>query len=421
MRIISNKAYDAEITAAKAQATEEVKGYYTSQVEEASKYIKILESQIRNSVELPWQNGLSRDQLKTCYETNGTVHGIISLISKSVGECAQYLELLDKSGKQIENHWLLDVLSRPNDRYTFAKFMEAWSTSKCVFGDTFVDAPKAVGKYRGRITEMYLLPSYKVGIKHGDWQRLFDGILIQGKTINADEVFESFDINIDDTSYFGFSKLASAATYLSVLEKSMLREAKSLENGGAANLITPANTSLPALHDDKVSAEQELNGTNAYGKNKFLRMPIEVHQLGNSPVDLNILTSHKEAVTALCFVFGIPVDLYYGQAKYENAKEAKKTIYEQVAIPMLHEFGADLLNYLGLAREYSLKVNTDRIDVLQDNGYDVAIKMNQCGAFSTNEIRESAGWEPRNESWANEVRLPMGVQIGNDPIDINEI
>ena len=124
----------------------------------------------------------------------------------------------------------------------------------------------------------------------------------------------------------------------------------------------------------------------------------------------------------MCFVFRLPVDLYYGQAKYENAKEAKKTIYEQNAIPMANEFAEDLLRFLRMDAEgYELRVNTDRIDVLKDSTGEVLDNLNKMHA-SLNEMREAYGYDKIEEEWADKPILPMGVTFGNEyeNIDINE-
>jgi phage portal protein BeeE len=143
--------------------------------------------------------------------------------------------------------------------------------------------------------------------------------------------------------------------------------------------------------------------------------------IGDNPIDLNILGSHKDAVTALCFVFRIPVDLYYGQAKYENAKEAKKTIYEQNAIPMANEFADDLLHFLGLDKQgYRLEVNTDKIEVLRARRGEMLDDLTKMHA-SLNELREANGYAPIEEDWADKPLMPMGVTYGNEfDIDITE-
>jgi hypothetical protein len=117
------------------------------------------------------------------------------------------------------------------------------------------------------------------------------------------------------------------------------------------------------------------------------------------------------------------VDLYYGQAKYENAKEAKKAIYEQNAIPLANELAEDLLNYTGLSRDgYRLTVNTDKIDVLQDNPTDVLENLTKMHA-TLNEMREAYGYDRIKEPYADQPILQMGVQFGNEGLtdDINEL
>jgi hypothetical protein len=115
------------------------------------------------------------------------------------------------------------------------------------------------------------------------------------------------------------------------------------------------------------------------------------------------------------------VDLYYGQAKYENAKEAKKTIYEQNAIPLANEFAEDLLHYLKLDKEgYQLKVNTDHIDVLKDSTSEVLDNLGKMHA-SLNEMREAYGYERIEEEWADKPILPLGVSFGNEFEDISEV
>ena len=268
---------------------------------------------------------------------------------------------------------------------------------------------------------MYVIPSQRVAVKNG--HPVVEGIRLLGvpepKTISMAEVFESFDYNLDDTSYFGSSKVVAAANYLNVMDKGIRRQDTTLETGGATHVITPKGDESGVLPQHIAELEKLMNGAKSTGKRRFFKLPIEVHQLGNTPVDLSILDSHKEAVTALCFVYRLPVDLYYGQAKYENAKEAKKTIYEQNAIPLANEFAEDLLHYLGLDKEgYELTVNTDYIDVLKENTGEVLDNLTKMHA-SLNEMREAYGYDRIDEEWADQPMLPLGVTFGNEYADID--
>ena len=271
---------------------------------------------------------------------------------------------------------------------------------------------------------MYIIPGGRIEIKKGGYAQPMKGITVTGggskDTIAVKDFFESFNYNMDDTSFFGTSPLVVAAAYLSVIDRGIQRQDQTLKNGGPTALITPKPDNLGVMPVTADELTQELNGDEVKGQIKALRTAVDVHQLGMSAVDLGILSSHKEAITALCFIYDLPIDLYYGQSKYENAKEAKKALYENNAIPLANEFGEDLLNHFGLAGEYTLTVNTDRIDVLQDDPGDVLDNLNKMHA-TLNELREAYGYEPRPEPWADLPMLPMSTMFGGEGLqDINE-
>lgn len=403
------------------EAQQEAKGYYDT-LNEANEYFQSI-AQFAKRVELPPIDGVTREQIMKIYETSAPVMGVVNYIADNVGEVLRYLELT-KDGEVDEKHWLNALLRRPNDRFTQRKFGTAWAINKLLFGDAWVFAPETVGAER-EVKEMYVIPSHRIAVEHGKLQPI-EGVEILGfrrKKIDITRIFESFDYNLDDTSAYGTSKVVAAAVYLDVMDKGMQRQDVALKNGGVSNIITPAKDNMGVMPKDADQLEERMNNKKNVGKTLTLRMPIDVHELGNAPVDLDILSSHKEAVTALCFVFKIPVDLYYGQAKYENAKEAKKAVYEQMAIPMANEFAEDLIHFLRLDEQgYELKVNTDYIDVLKDNPGDVLVNLDKMHA-TLNEMREAYGYDRIEEPWADQPILPMGIQFGNEGAvyDIDEL
>lgn len=404
----------------------EIKGYYGPEPEGISpnEFFRAIRDYLRG-FELPPVTVMIREQIKTAYETSAPVMGVVNKIARAVGEVLPYLELQDAGGNYIENHWLLDLLGRPNDRFSTYKFGEAWAINKLLFGDAWVYAPKRVGARKGQVSEMYIIPSHIIEIDRGGEVQPMKGIRLQGSPkageLDMTQVFESFDYNLDATSFFGTSKIVAASVYLTVMERSMNREATALNNGGVANIITPAKDNLGVLAKDADTVEERFNSKSNVNKTLAFRIPIEVHELGSAPVDLGILDSHKMSIEALCFVFGLPVDLYYGQSKYENAKEAKKTVYESLAIPMANEFAQDLLRHTGLDRQgYRLTVNTEHIDVLKEKSSDTMQTLNLMHA-SLNELREANGYDPIEEPWADQPILPLGVMFGNEILPEEDI
>ena len=421
MKLLTNKRHAALLAEAREEGRTEAKGFYSAAGQgDFNEYLRIVAAQTRGLVEIQPIGQMDRAALKQMYLSNGPLYGVINIIASAVAACSRYIEIVDaKTGEAIPGHPVAKLLSRPNDRFSRSKFFYAAATNRFLFGDEWNYCPKGVGKDRTP-KELYCIPSDTVGAKHGSWEELFEGIVIAGHKIEASDVFENFAYNPDDKSFFGVSKASVAATYLTVLERAMSREATALKNGGAANLISPAATDIPALPTDVADTEEKVNKSGNANKTLMVRMPIAVHSLGDKPADLSILESHKDAVTALCFVYGVPVDLYYGQAKYENMKEAKKSLYESTAIPFVEEWGEDLVSYLKMTDKIAVRVNTDKIDILQADPYAAAENMAKIGAFTTNEIRDTAGWEPIAEPWADEVRLPLAIQLGNQPADWSE-
>ena len=417
IKIVSEKEYNVLKT--------EVKGYYDS-MNGANEYLRAIETHLKGTKLAPAMP-MDRTKIREAYRTSAAVMGVVNYIAENVGEVARYLELQDAKGKYIESHWVLDLLRHPNDRFNLRRFATAWAVNKLLFGDAWIYAPSAVGKNLGKVGEMYIIPSWRIETNSEGKLTPLKSIGLVGtpkSEIKMEDIFESFDYNLDDGSSFGTSKIVSAAVYLDVIEKGMRRESQSLDNGGVANLITPKGDEAGVLPQHQDDLETRFNAKKNVNRTLALRIPVEVHQLGNAPVDLSILETHKEAVTALCFVYKVPVDLYYGQAKYENAKEAKKTIYEQNAIPLANELAEDLITFLSKKDKslegWRLTVNTDRIDVLKDKASDVLNNLNLAYA-TLNERREAIGYERIEEDYANKPIIPMGMQFGEGmEYDIDE-
>ena len=429
-----------DIKAMEARIKElETKGCYTPDDNEANEYLKRLLWGMANTIDF---GDFAREDLYQTYRCNSAVYGIIDRIANAVAECGQYIELLDENDDVVEEHWILDLLAHPNDRYNRSRFLYAWSTNYDVFGDAFVYFDRAaVGKDKNKINGLYIPAGNRVLIEEGGVRLPIRGIGITGaaneKPVENDSYFQSFRYNLDDDTFFGFSPLIAAAYDAALLKKGKERLNTAIGNGGVNAVITPAKDKDGfVVPQAAAEVEKEVNKAENANKTKFFRQPIEVHNIGSTPVDLSILDSGKEAVTALCFAYGIPMDLYYGQSKYENAKEAKKALYESAALPRIRTFCEDFIDYLHrnasalkLKKEdlkLRLVVNTDKIDVLQDDPKDVLTNLTLMHA-SLNELREAYGYD-RLEGAENpggiydKPMIPVGTMFGDayaDDIDEN--
>lgn len=399
----------------------ELKGFYDKENNENN---KLLRQMFPYNGEMMEFASFDRAKLLECYKTTDSVFGLINRIAKRVGELHKYIELVDKNEKEITKHWLLDRLAQPNDRYTLQNFLIGWATQKLIYGDVFVYCDRSVGSKR-EIEGMYLVPGNKVMIEKGGWKEPLKGIKLEGgnETMKMEDVWQSFYFNPELDEFFGFSPLTAAAASVQLIRNAKKRQNTSVSNGGVNNLITPKPDQMGLMPIDQSNLEKELNSEKNINKTKYLRNAIEVHKLGSTPIELGLLDSSKDSITALCFAYEFPIDLYYGQSKYENAREARKAEYEGIAIPLLEDFLNDFMLYC--KRQFNdldgLKfiINRDKIDVLKTSPTEILTNLGLMGA-SLNEKREAYGYPPINEPYANEPMLPLGVQFGGNTYDINE-
>jgi HK97 family phage portal protein len=394
----------------------ELKGFYSENVN--NEYLNQVFKYINNSISFINFDSVDRVKLMDYYRNNAVVYGIVgTTIGNALAELSEYVELQDSKGGVITSHWAIDLLNRPNDAFTRTKLLKAWGVNRCVVGDAYVFGEKAVGKDKGRVDGLYIIPSQDiVKIESKGVMKPISGYTLnQSSSVNSvltpENTMRSFEYNPSSENMFGLSPLATAAAYLQIIENSLSRQNTSIKSGGVNNIISPELNEYGAITEmQKANLMEDLNEKHNGNYNLPLSVPVKVQKLGDTPVDLAILDTSKYAINALCFVYGISVDSFLGQAKYENAKEAKKAIYEQAAIPLVKEFLEDLNNFLKI-KEGKFKLNTDKIEVLKDSK--TVIETYNLAGMSLNEKREYLGFERINEAYADQPMISMGTSFGD--------
>ena len=372
----------------------------------------------------------SFDEYIRYYKENAIVYGLVwTTIAKSVSELSDYIELVNDKKEVVTNHWANGVLERPNDLDNKRAFIATWAVLRLLTGNSFISLDKTAGSKR-QIKEMYNIPANQIDIVTGGSLSPIKGYNLKtaGSTepkFDTEEIIFSRDSNPDITSLYGVSPLQAAANFVQIIENSMKRQNTALINGGVSRVVTPKPSEYGLNAQDVDKLDKEMNEKHSGNYTKTLTIPIEVHELSDTPADLTILESSRYAINVLCFVYGISVDTFLAQAKYSNAKEAKKAIYEQAAIPLTNLFLADINKGFGRVdagfKSGGLKfvLNTDKIEVLRGSVTEMLNAYNLANA-SINDKRELLGLTAIEEDYANQPIVPLGVTFGNPDIIINE-
>lgn len=399
------------------------KGYYGGN--ENNEYLKEV---YRYVYQLSDFSKTDNQRLMDYYTYNAVVRGLLGTqIGDTIAELSDYIELVD-SNKETFAHWSMDLLNRPNDLDSKKMFLKGWSVYYNVTGMTFTYFENEQGAKR-RISSMYNLPAHKMGIKSEGWKKPISSYLLEGSIsdkLDPTNTMYIREFNPDNDSLFGLSPLLAAARLCELLDISDRRQLTAISNGAVAGVVTPKADEVGVTPDQREEAERKFNNLENTNKNVFLPIGIEYIKMGSTPADLSVLETSKNAVTALSFVYGIPIDVFYGQSKYENAKEAKKTIITQAALPRLNLFLESFTDRIRKtdaafnAKGGKFIVNTDKIDILKNSPMDSMSLLDKAGA-TLNERREYLGYPKIKFTYADLPIIPLGVSLG-DPnnFDINE-
>lgn len=432
MDIFGNKK-TAELQRQLSELTQKIekKGFYGSYTQEdQAKFLKQFYQYLPN-INLVDFGATNFDDYIKYYKTNAIVYGVVgTTIARAVGELFDYIELQDENKNTVSNHWAINVIKNPNDLENGRAFIVAWAILRMLTGNSLISLEKTVGSKR-EVKEMYNVPANQFEIISGGAIKPIKGFKLKSDaylkaTFLPEDVIFSRDYNPDINTIYGLSPLQAAANFVQIIEKSMQRQNGALENGGVARLITPKPSEYGFSEEQKDTLDGLMNTKHAGNYTKALTVPVDVHELGDTPADLSILETSKFAINALCFVYGISVDVFLGQAKYTNAKEAKKATYEQAAIPLVNLYLEDIqksfakIDVSFKSGKLKFILNTDKVEILRDNINDMINAYTSANA-SINEKRDLLGLSRIEEDYADKPIVNLGVTFG-DPyqIDVNE-
>lgn len=406
----------------------EAKGYYGGN--ETNEYLKALYSHFPSFKLIDFGDTNFRNYIQY-YQTNAIVNGIVgTTIGNAVSELAKYIELVNEKDELVENHWAWTLLQKPNDLFSLAAYLKSWAIMLNLTGNAFQYKEKNLGS-KFSVKGLYLMPTDIVQIiSEGSiapikGYKIMQSVGLKENFTPAEVIFSKM-YNPDYNSYYGLSPLKAAASYVQLLETGQKRQNTAMQSGGVGRLITPKPSEYGINTQDIDKLDKELNGKHLGNYTKTIGIPIETHILGDTPVDLNILQSSEYSIKALCFVYGISVDTFLGQAKYENTKEAKKAVYQQSAIPLVNTFLEDLNHDFSKesiefgSGKLKFILNTDKIEILRDSPADIMNALVLANA-SINDKLEFLGYPKRAEAWADLPMVPLGYSFGNpDDLTINE-
>ena len=351
------------------------------------------------------------------YRLNPVVGGITSQIAHAASRAVW--TVCDKDGKEVKVPMLnapgpdgvMGILQRPNPTETLRELVASAITHDVLDGNMFIQKELMPS---GRPASMSVLPT--------------DGMEIHGDKLNKSISGYSLDYKQDDTfipvdqmlhikeaqpnwyslehSLFGQSLYRSAETAIRTFNKSQDAGFHYLDNKGAGKLVFNKDTNYyedlgADTQDQNISEDRsKKQGVENTGNNLEI---LEGYDLGvinvaSDPKEALVLEQRIQCATEICGALGFPPFLLgINNATYQNAKEAKKGLWENCVIPRLDKLEAGFQWFIvdSFGEGLYIKYNIDHIDAIQEDKLfrGKAIK-EFAGMITINEARVKAGLQP---------------------------
>jgi len=329
------------------------------------------------------------------------------------------------------NHDLNRLLKSPNKYQSFNQFVDEALVWQLITGNRYIYwmSPES-GLNKGKPAELHLLPASQVEILQGDWLNPVGGYrLLLGdvwKPIPVNQVIHGKKTNIkystQGTQLYGMSPLKAALKVMAATNKGYDRLAMNFENGGPDVIIT--NTEQGAGGQEYTKEQQEtiwqafIKKFRSKSKERFMikNKPVEVHEIGHSVVDMNVLEFMKLSKYDYCNIYNVPAELLTDGSKTQSAnnREFMRMLWNNAVIPELETFKDDMnritAQYNSVTGE-SIEICYDLSDIpeLQVDYATQSQALANAWWMTPNQRRVAMGLPELEDELMNIVYVPMGL------------
>ena len=349
-----------------------------------------------------------RTYIERGYQQNPIVYSIVSNIAKSVAKAKW--KCVDSDGNEVQNRLLKELMYMPNPLQKWTDLTEALATHYLLEGNAFLSGEWGTGINSDKFHTLYVLPSENIqmvpspnGRGISGWE--VDFHLSLAKEIPSSDVLHlrtpNPDYNESDNWIFGQSPFRAANRSIQAYNESLDAGVWFLQNKGAQKILinedTEAELSPEATDQLKSKLRAQSQGTVNTGNIPIIDGKLGVLDISADADDALVIQQRDQAAQEICNVLNYPSQLVgLTDATYQNAKEAKKAMWENCVIPMLDEIQNGLNAWLTPQfGDVWLKYEVDHIDALQEDKLmrGKAIK-EFAGMVTINEARAMAGFKP---------------------------
>lgn len=339
------------------------------------------------------------DAASQAFAKNPVVYRCVRMISESTSSMPFAIV---ENRVELNEHPMLDLLSKPNARQSGPKFME------CLYGHLLISGNVYLIKVEvgDELKEIHILDPAKVRpiLDEKGWPKAYEYTTGSLTTrYNLEEILHLALFNPSD-DINGLSPLASANMALDIHNSASSWNKALLDNSARpSGALVYASTAGENLTDDqfnrlKSELEEGYTGATRAGRPMVLEGGLDWKAMGYSPRDMDFLQAKNGAAREIALAFGVPPMLLGipGDNTYSNYQEANRAFWRQTVLPLAHKTACDIGNWLAyeFGEKISLIPNLETVDALSSDRDGLWMRLGQADFLTDDEKREALGYLP---------------------------
>jgi len=302
------------------------------------------------------------------------------------------------------------LIDNPNRQDPKELFYQTLISYMMVTGNAFWAMPTLdLGPNAGLVSEMFIMPSQYTGIiTTNGWPNPVLGyeLIVSGAMLyKGSEVlhtrYPNLSYSIDGLQLYGMSPLFAGRKTVASNNNAETAADMMFVNGGPRVIVARkdwdgSERSTEQIGQQKQADKKEYSGVTNINKLKVMAGDIDVHQVGLSPVDLDIIASQGFTFDMLCNLYKISSTMFNNKSASteSNVSEMRRDSWTAGAIPLIKAI-ADVYNMKLVPlynkkykKKFFIDLDISGIPELQEDMQKTAAWLSLCPFLTPNEKRE---------------------------------
>lgn len=364
-----------------------------------------------------YTDGKYRNIAKYGYSENFVIYRCLQEIIKACIQLDWCVMKYNSKGEpeEIPGHPVQKLLEKPNRIYPQAEMLKRIIAFYYIAGDVPLIKYTLSGN---RVDSFYAYRPDKVTFTlTGNPDQPYSDIRYEGQNAqNVDPnnftLFKNFNpIDTYDGLGRGMSPLKPILKNGDLLDAMLTWNLSLLQNGANVSGVVSVDPDVNLSETQYRRAREQINdrysGKDKVGSIMLLEGGSKFMETSKSPKDMDWANGKLSIMKDIIVGMGLdPIVVGLNdQSSYNNKNEAMKSLYTNVAIPLMQELADTLGPFLGLEEDEYLGIKYDHIPVLQEDMKELIEKLNSNTFMTINEKRAKMGLEPKPNG---DVIVPSG-------------